>query len=64
MTAEALRVRVGPVQLTMLGCLVTVDVVDVTVPRGLPTDPGVPELSVSGDALPRSGEPAAEDATA
>ncbi len=63
-TADAFRVQVGPVELTLLGCLVTVDVVAVTVPRDLPTAPGVPEVSVTGAELPRSGVPAAEDPTA
>ena len=47
-TAGAFRVQVGPVELTLLGCLVTVDVVAVTVPRDLPTGPGVLELPVAG----------------
>ena len=63
-TADAFHVQVGPVELTLLGCLVTVDVVAVTVPRDLPTTPGVPEVSVTGAELPRYGVSAAEDATA
>ena len=63
-TADAFRVQVRPVELTLLGCLVTVDVVAVTVPRGLPPAPGVPEVSVTGAELPRYGVPAAGDPTA
>lgn len=63
-TEDAFRVQVGPAQLTLLGCLVTVDMVAVTVPRELPTDPGVPEVSISGAALPCSGVPATEGPTA
>ena len=63
-TADAFDVRVGPVQLTLLGCLVTVDEVPLTVPRGLPPAPGVPEVSVTGAELPRYGVPAAGDPTA
>ena len=63
-TGDALRVQVGPVELTLLGCLVTVDAVAVTVPRDLPTAPGVPQLPVTDAELPRSGVSAAEDPTA
>ena len=62
--ADAFRVQVGPVELTLLGCLVTVDAVAVTVPRDLPTGPGVPQLPVTGTELPRYGVPAAGDPTA
>ena len=56
--------RVGSVELTLLGCLVTLDVFAVTVPRDRPPAPGVPEVSVTGAELPPYGVPAASDPTA
>ena len=63
-TADAFHVQVGPVELTLLGCLVTVDVVAVTVPRDLPATPGAPELSVTDAELPRYGVSTEGDPTA
>ena len=63
-TADAFHVQVGPLELTLLGCLVNLDVFAVSVPRDLTPTPGVAEVSDTGAELPHYGVPAAGDPTA